>query len=77
MLSKATLSDASSTAGGTANIRANISELYLRMLGEDAPAAEVDDLFDNVFKPYEGKGAVVAWTAVCSALVRDPLWMLY
>jgi hypothetical protein len=77
VLSKATLLDASATAGGTANIRANISDLYLRMLGEDPPPTEIDDLFDNVFKPYESKGALVAWTAVCSALVRDPLWMLY
>lgn len=77
VLSKATLSDSSATAAGTANIRANIGELYLRMLGEDAVPSEVDDLFDNVFKPYESKGAVVAWTAVCAALVRDPLWMLY
>jgi hypothetical protein len=49
----------------------------LRMLGEPAPAAEVDDLFNAVFVPYESKGAVVAWTAVCSALVRDPMWILY
>lgn len=77
VLTRATLSDASSTPAGAANIRANISDLYLRMLGEDAPAAEVDDLFDNVFKPYEPRGALVAWTAVCSSLVRDPLWMLY
>jgi hypothetical protein len=77
VLSKATLADVSTTTTGAANIRANISDLYLRMLGEDAPAAEVDDLFLNVFKPYESKGAVVAWTAVCASLVRDPLWMLY
>lgn len=77
VLSKATLGDSSSTPAGTANIRANISDLYLRMLGEDAPVAEVDDLFNSVFKPYESKGAGVAWTAVCASLVRDPLWMLY
>ncbi len=77
VLSKATLADSSATAAGTANIRGNIADLYLRMLGEDAPPAEVDDLFENVFKPYESKGAVVAWTGICAALVRDPLWMLY
>jgi hypothetical protein len=77
VFTRATLADASTTTTGAANIRANIADLYLRMLGEDAPPAEVDDLFDNVFKPYEQKGALVAWTAVCSSLVRDPLWMLY
>jgi hypothetical protein len=77
VLAMATLSDASTTMAGAANIKANIGYLYLRMLGEPAPQAEIDDLFDNVFKPYEGKGAAVAWTAVCAALVRDPQWILY
>lgn len=77
VFTRATLSDASSTTGGAMNIRSNIADLYLRMLGADPPQAEVDDLFDNVFKPYEPRGALVAWTAVCSSLVRDPLWMLY
>ncbi len=77
MLTRATLTDASSTPAGAMNIRSNIADLYLRMLGADPPPAEIDDLFDNVFKPYEPKGALVAWTAVCSSVVRDPLWMLY
>lgn len=77
VLSKATLADASTTALGAAAIRANIAELYLKMLGEVPPQAEIDDLFANVFVKYEGKGAATAWTAVCAALIRDPLWMLY
>jgi hypothetical protein len=77
VLNRATLNDATSTTAGEAAIRANIGYLYFRMLGEPAPSAEIDDLENNVFKPYEPKGAAVAWTAVCAALVRDPLWILY
>jgi hypothetical protein len=77
LLSRATLTDKSTSKDGAERIRANIGDLYLRMLGQDAPAGEVDDLFSNVFVPYESKGAATAWTAVCAALVRDPLWMLY
>jgi hypothetical protein len=75
VLAKATLADTSTT--GAAAIKANIAYLYLRMLGEPAPQAEVDDLFANVFQPYESKGTKVGWTAVCAALVRDPMWVLY
>ncbi|MBL8951783.1 MAG: hypothetical protein JNK82_13455 [Myxococcaceae bacterium] len=77
VLSRATLADASTTAPGAAAIKANIAELYLKLLGEPAPQAEVDDLFTNVFVRYESKGAATAWTAVCAALIRDPLWILY
>lgn len=77
VLSKATLSDGSSSPAGEAAIRANISDLYLRMLGEVPLPEEVDDLYLNVFVPYESKGSVTAWTAVCASLVRDPLWMVY
>jgi hypothetical protein len=77
VLSKATLADTSASAAGAAAIKANIDELYLRMLGEAATSAEVDDLYQSVFLKYEGQGARTAWTAVCAALVRDPLWILY
>lgn len=77
VLSLATLQDDSSTSAGRAAIRANLGALYLRMLGEVATPAELDDLYDNVFVPYEPKGVSVAWTAVCAALIRDPLWILY
>jgi hypothetical protein len=77
VLSLATLGDSSATPQGTANIRANIAQLYLKMLGQPATSAEVDDLFTNVFKPYEGESSATAWTAVCAALIRDPLWILY
>ncbi len=77
VLSRATLADASTTPQGAAAIKANIAELYLKMLGEVPPQAEVDDLFTSVFVRYESKGAATAWTAVCAALIRDPLWILY
>jgi hypothetical protein len=77
VLAKATLNDSTTTAPGLAAIRLNLASLHLRMLGEEATAAELDDLIDTVFEPYESKGAAVAWTAVCAALVRDPLWILY
>jgi hypothetical protein len=47
------------------------------MLGERPSTAEIDDLYGTVFVPYEARGAATAWTAVCAALVRDPLWILY
>lgn len=77
VLSKATLGDTSASAAGIANIKANIGYLYLRMLGERASTAEVDDLYGSVFVPYEARGTATAWTAVCAALIRDPLWILY
>jgi hypothetical protein len=77
VLAMASLTDSSATPAGTAAIKANIGYLSLRMLGEPASTADVDDLFNTVFKPYEAKGAAVAWTAVCAALVRDPMWILY
>lgn len=77
VLNKATLADASASAAGIANIKANIAYLYLRMLGERPGTAEVDDLYTSVFVPYEARGTATAWTAVCAALVRDPLWILY
>lgn len=64
------------SATGTANIKANIRDLSFKMLGEPPTQAEVDDLF-AVFQAYEARGLPTAWTGVCSALVRDPLWLLY
>lgn len=77
VLSKATLTDTSATPQGIANIKANIAYLHLRMLGQPAGTADVDDLYATVFVPYESKGIATAWTAVCAALIRDPLWILY
>jgi hypothetical protein len=53
-------------------IRANIGYLHLRLLGEPATSADVDAFYSGVFLPAEPRGAPVAWTEVCAALVRDP-----
>lgn len=59
-------------------IKANIAYLYLRMLGEEASADEVRDLFSNVFVPFErDSGTEAAWVSVCSTLIRDPIWLSY
>ncbi|MDP3505605.1 MAG: hypothetical protein Q8S33_35010 [Myxococcales bacterium] len=71
---RASLTDTSTT--GATNIRNNISDLAFKMLGEPPSVALVDDLF-AVFVAYESRGAATAWTGVCAALVRDPLWLLY
>lgn len=66
--------DAKSTTDAAA-IKKNIGYLHLRFLGEVAPVAVVDNLFTNVFVPYEANGANVAWTAVCADLLRHPQWL--
>lgn len=68
-------SDSDSTTDSTA-IRANIRYLYLRLLGIEATDAEVAETYDTVYLHYEATAdAPTAWTAVCAALVRDPLWL--
>ncbi len=68
-------SDTSATAKDA--IKKNISYLHLRLLGEVATAEAVDDLYDNLFVPYEATDVSTAWIAVCSGLVRHPLWVSY
>lgn len=58
-------------------IRKNIGYLHLRLLGEPATEADIDDLYESVFVPYEKTDLETAWTAVCAALVRHPLWAAY
>lgn len=77
VLRVATLTDRSTTPAGAMAIRANIAALWFAMIGEPAPAAEVNDLFSTVFQPYEARSTTTAWTAVCAAIVRDPLWMTW
>jgi hypothetical protein len=60
-----------------AKIRANIAYLHLRLLGEPAAAADVDAFYQGVFLPAEPRGADVAWTEVCAALVRDPRFLTF
>jgi hypothetical protein len=58
-------------------IRANIATLHLRLLGEPAASADVDAYYKGVFLPAEPRGAAVAWTEVCAALVRDPRFLTF
>ena len=73
----ATLADRSSATDGPARIRQNLGYLMERMLGDDPSAEDIDDLYRSVFVPYEASGTDLSWTAVCAALVRDPLWLSY
>jgi|GEM_PF-617885 len=74
LLRDAVLSDTS--ADNAADIRANLAYLQLKMLGTPATSDDVDALF-ALFQTYEADSTTTAWTAVCSALVRDPLWITY
>jgi hypothetical protein len=58
-------------------IRANIAYLHLRLLGEPAAKADVDTFYQGVFLLAEPRGAPVAWTEVCAALVRDPRFLTF
>ncbi len=60
-----------------AHARANIAYLYRRFLGEAAPPAAVDALFTRVYAPAEATSPQVAWTQVCTALVRDPMFITF
>lgn len=77
LLGSVTLAQGSADAAEA--IRTNIERLHLTMLGTPAEAAQTDALF-ALFQSYEARpsgGTRTAWTAVCSALVRDPLWLTY
>jgi hypothetical protein len=58
-------------------IRKNIGTLHLRLLGDPAAPADVDAYYQGVFLPAEPRGAAVAWTEVCAALVRDPRYLTF
>jgi hypothetical protein len=70
----ATKTDTSKTAA--ANVQKNLGYLYAIMLGLPEKPAETAQLY-ALFQTYEPKGSETAWTAVCSALVRHPLWITY
>ncbi len=76
ILVDASLSDSSSSPGGRERIKRNIARLHLRMLGEPASDADVLELLD-LFQVYETSGSDAAWTAICAALVRHPLWITF
>jgi len=79
----ASLDDSSDSTAGLQRIRNNIAYLHLRMLGESATNADVDDLLNGIFLHYLQDGSSpaernkVPWIAVCAALAQDPLWLTY
>jgi hypothetical protein len=75
ILGTLTLTDTSATK--SADIKTNIARLHLRMLSEVAPPAFVDAMYSEVFVPLEGNSPKVAWTAVCAAFIRHPLWLSF
>jgi hypothetical protein len=58
------------------DIKKNIATLQLRMLGLPATDADVERLH-KLFLAYQPKSPQTAWVAVCSALIRHPLWLSY
>jgi hypothetical protein len=70
-----TLADRSATKA--VEIKQNIAQLHLRMLGEPATAADVDAIYAGAYLPYEPKSTKAAWISVCSSFVRHPQWLSY
>jgi len=70
-----TLADTSATK--SADVKRNLQQLWLRMIGEPATDAEIDELYTEVYVPLESTSTKVAWTGVCAALVRHPKWLSY
>lgn len=69
---------AASSSDGSADqpqkIRDNISNLSWRLLAIRPTPSELDEYF-QLFVAYEPTSRSTAWTAVCSAMLRDPLWL--
>ena len=70
-----TLDDKSATKA--TEIKKNIAQLSLRMLGDVPSDADVNELYLQVYLPLEPASTKVAWTGVCAALVRHPKWLSY
>lgn len=70
-----TLADKSATK--STELRQNIAQLSLRMLGDVPTDAEITELYEQVYLPLEPASTKAAWTGVCAALVRHPKWLSY
>ncbi len=62
---------------GEAAIRANLARLYTRFLHEDPTDADIDALLNDVYAPGEAVSPRTGWTHVCTALIRDPLFLMF
>lgn len=63
-----------SSASQPQKIRDNINNLSWRLLAIRPTTAELDEYF-QLFVAYEPASRTTAWTAVCAAMLRDPLWL--
>lgn len=70
-----TLSDTSATK--STEIKANIAQLHLRMLGDPATDADVTELYEQVYLQLEPASTKAAWIGVCASFVRHPKWLAY
>ncbi|WP_053236846.1 hypothetical protein [Sandaracinus amylolyticus] len=59
------------------DVRRNLEHLYRRFLHTPPDAAEIDALFTQVYAPAEATSPRAAWTDVCTALIRDPLFVTF
>lgn len=75
ILGSLTLSD--STASNQVGIRDQISNLHLRIIGDPASEVQKVALHQQVFEVYEAVNTEAAWTAVCSVLLRDAMFITY
>ncbi len=56
-------------------IKMNIAYLYQRFLYESATEDDIDALFEEIYRPAELISTKIAWTQICTALIRDPLFI--
>ncbi len=75
LFQEATLADTSDEAPEA--IQANIAALYDHFLQDEAAPEDLRSLYEDIFLPAEAAGTAAAWTQVCTALVRDPLFITF
>lgn len=60
------------------DIKKNMAYLSLHFLGDPGEAADLEDVFQNVFVPLEAASdSPTAWAGVCSYFIRHPRWIFY
>jgi hypothetical protein len=70
LMKKASLSDTSAT--NPAAIHQNIRYLFLHLTGTDASTEQIENLYQEVYLPYETNSTSSAWQAVCAQLLLRP-----
>jgi hypothetical protein len=60
------------------DIKKNLAYWNLHFLGEPADAADIDDVFQNLFMTLETESDTpTAWAGVCSYFIRHPKWIAF